>query len=470
MDDVIFENEDRGPITSGMSGSSVSARRHYPMPRQTGGYSDREKALYYKKKFQGSKKKKRTYRKKSAYSRGGRGTSIIYPNVVSGLGSYTMNPNDSYGKRYGGYLGALAGEYLGGVAQSLITGFGDYSVKSNTLLSPTPPTIINDSVKGGITFRHREYLRDIITSSTPGAFSIDSYLLNPGNEKAFPWLSQVSANFEQYSLEGVIFEFRSMSADALNSTNTALGTVIMATNYDAIDAPFKSKGEMENYEWGMSCKPSACMLHPIECAPRQTSITELYVLNGPVPSGADPRLYHWGNMQIATSGFQGTSVNIGELWVTYQVRLLKPKMYVALGNEIGTYESFNTSYTNALPLGNGTLSTPFDTIGIFLDAPNRNIGFPVSPLRKHYLVIIKWTGSLVAVTYPAFTYTSCAPTGFTTQFAPAGGETVTSMSWIRSIMVEPNALGVITVAAGGTLPTAGNNLTVVITELNPFNY
>ena len=34
---------------------------------------------------------------------------------------------------------------------------------------------------------------------------------------------------------------------------------------------------------------------------------------------------------IATQGFQGTNVNIGELWVTYQVTLLKPKLYASLG-------------------------------------------------------------------------------------------------------------------------------------------
>ena len=451
--------------------SSNANRRLHPLPRAQAtrsGYSDSEKAAYYKKKFRTAKKKKRTYRKKNNYRRGG-GTSIIYPNVVSGLGSYTMNPSDSYGKRYGGYLGSLAGEYLGGLAQSAF-GLGDYVVKSNTLLAPEPPTIINDSVKGGITFRHKEYLRDIVTSSTPGAFNLDSYLLNPGNPKTFPWLSQVAQNFEQYSLEGVLFEFRSMSADALNSTNTALGTVIMATNYDSIDAPFKSKGEMENYEWGMSSKPSCNMIHPIECAPRQTSITELYILDGPVPSGADPRLYHWGNMQIATNGFQGTSVNIGELWVSYQIRLLKPKIYSAVGLEIGTYVSLNSSYTNALPLGNGTLDILYDTIGMIWDPPNRNIGFPVLGLRKHYEVIIRWTGSLtVGITYPSLLFSNCTSTNTINANGPAPGETATSCVSVFSVMVEANTFGVVQLGNAGVLPSSGNQVRVLVTEINPFN-
>lgn len=446
-------------------------------------YSDAEKASFRagkaaaakKRKPAGSKKKgKKPYRRQTQYGGHGSRAIVSYPNVVAGYGDYRMNPADSYGKQWGGMAGSYLGELLGGGAQtllgSLVGGLGEYKVKHNALLTPDPPTIINDSVKGGITFRHKEYLRDIITSSTPGAFSLDSYLINPGNSKTFPWLSQVAANFEQYSIEGMIFEFRSMSADALNSTNTALGTVIMATNYDAIDTLFKAKGEMENYEWGMSCKPSVNMLHPIECAPRQTSVTELYVLDGPVPSGADPRLYHWGNMQIATNGFQGASVNIGELWVTYQVRLLKPKIFQAIGAEIGSYYSQNTSYTNALPLGNGTLTVLGDTLGPFVDPPNRNIGFPVSGMRKHYQVILRWQGTIAAITLPLLTFTNCVNTSFITVAGPANGESCTSVVYTISLMCDANILPVLTIGAAGTLPATGNQMRIWISEINPFTF
>lgn len=394
--------------------------------------------------------------------------------VARGRGDYVVNENDSYGKQLGGRAGSYLGELLGGAAQNMLGGFvgglGDYSVKKNVLLSPEPPTIINDSVKGGITFRHKEYLRDIITSATPGAFNLDSYLLNPGNEKTFGWLAQVAANFEQYSFEGVIFEFRSMSADALNSTNTALGSVIMATNYDALDSNFKSKSEMENYEWGMSCKPSVNMLHPIECAPRQSFASELYVLNGPVPEGADARLYHWGNMQIATNGFQGASVNIGELWVTYQIRLLKPKLYTALGLEIGTYAANSATYTNALPLSTSTATYTVhqDSIGMIIDPANRNIGFPIMGQRKFYQIYLNWQGSLAAYTIPILTYSNCSLVDFyDTYTGPAGGESCTRATLYVGILIEANKFGVVTVGAAGVLPSSGNQLRIRITEFNP---
>jgi hypothetical protein len=42
-------------------------------------------------------------------------------------------------------------------------------------------------------------------------------------------------------MHGLVFEYKSMSADALNSVNTALGQVIMSVQYDAANLPFVNK-------------------------------------------------------------------------------------------------------------------------------------------------------------------------------------------------------------------------------------
>ena len=116
-----------------------------------------------------------------------------------------------------------------------------------------------------------------------------------------------------------------MSADALNSTNTALGQVIMATNYDVNQPLFDSKYEMENTEFSTSVKPSLSAMHPIECARTESTLNELYVAaGGNIPPGGTASMYNFGNFQIATNGFQAANVNIGELWVTYEVTLFKP--------------------------------------------------------------------------------------------------------------------------------------------------
>lgn len=230
----------------------------------------------------------------------------------------------------GGMLGSTLGR-LGGAALSSIFGHGDYEATNAPALKANNIVLANSaqapqfgSGKVACKFVHREYLGDVFSSATANTFKIDSYPINPGQGKTFPWLSGVvGAKFQQYRINGMAFEFRSMSSDALNSTNTALGSVIMSTDYDSADSTFASKQEMENTEYGVSCKPSSNMMHGIECARFQTPVSELYIRAYDVPSGKDIRLYDLGRFSIASTGCQGTNVNLGELWVAYDIDCFK---------------------------------------------------------------------------------------------------------------------------------------------------
>jgi len=187
---------------------------------------------------------------------------------------------------------------------------------------------------------HREYVGDITSSI---AFTLSTYSLNPGLVATFPWLAAVASQYEQYRFRGCAWEFRSTSASALNSINTALGTVIMATQYDVLDSNFASKLTMENYDMAMSCKPAESMLHGVECNKRLNPLSELYVRNAGIPANADARLYDLGKFQIATVGMQQADVVIGELWVTYEVELIKPKLLEAASAVISPYAHWNSA-------------------------------------------------------------------------------------------------------------------------------
>lgn len=65
-------------------------------------------------------------------------------------------------------------------------------------------------------------MSDIVTGAA-GTFNYSTWQLNPGQKSLFPWLAGIASNFESYKFHGLVFEYKSMSADALNSTNTALG-------------------------------------------------------------------------------------------------------------------------------------------------------------------------------------------------------------------------------------------------------
>lgn len=236
---------------------------------------------------------------------------------------------DGWGARYGARYGKRIGRFVGSTAQRYfgnITGLGSYNglTGGGSGMSGTQAPYVNQK-NGETTVIHREFIKDIITSSNAGEFKLEAFRLNPGNVNTFPWLSGIAHNYQQYRINGMVFYYRSMSANALNSTNTALGTVAAATNYNASDGNFTSKYQMENSEFGGSVRQSADLEHPIECARNQTTLNELYVAPGGIyPPGDDRKTYDLGTFQIATVGGQAPSVNVGELWVTYSVTFLKP--------------------------------------------------------------------------------------------------------------------------------------------------
>lgn len=216
-----------------------------------------------------------------------------------------------------------------------IRGFGDYKISNNTILQGgmSPPMITNSVSNGGVIIRHREYIRDIQAATN---FTNQVFPLNPGIQSSFPWLAQIAPAFEQYRFRGIVFEFKSTSADVVLSgaASTALGTVVMGTQYDVLDPPFTNKFEMQNWEFTTSNKPSHSFMHPVECAKSQTPLTMLYIRSADPPVNSDKRLYDLGNFNIAVVGMQNVNDadpdtppgNIGELWVTYEVEFFKPKL------------------------------------------------------------------------------------------------------------------------------------------------
>lgn len=261
----------------------------------------------------GSKtKQKGGNKKKSKKSGGGSQAGVSYSN--------TSGPSNSgsFGSKLGGFLGDAAQRML-----SHITGFGDYTVSQNSLYSGSvdssgPPAFAGG--RGQTRIVHREYIGDVL--SVGSAFSINYYLdINPSNQLAFPWLSTIANNYETFKFHGLIFEYKTTSATAVASTNTALGVVVMATQYNIDDPVFTSKVQMEQFQFAVSTVPSNSMIHPVECKP-QSGVTEnLYVYTG---GTGDLRFTQAGVFTLATAG-QQAAANIGELWVSYDICLSMPR-------------------------------------------------------------------------------------------------------------------------------------------------
>jgi hypothetical protein len=381
--------------------------------------------------------------------------------------------NQSLGSHIGSMLGAGVQTMLG-----KITGLGDYKVRSNTLLTGgmSPPEIANSSSRGAVVVRHREYINDITASS---AFVVRTYPINPGIVSTFPWLAQVAANYEEYIIRGMIFEFKSTSSDAILAAGgtQALGTVIMATQYDVYNPTFTDKVSMENYQFANSSKPSESFLHTIECQPKQTPVDELYVRTSlGVVTGADQRLYDFGSFNIATQGQQANAGILGELWCTYEIELYKPKNVGSVGYELLTDHYELASITNTSPLGSGSFLAG-GNLGTTLNSAGTRISFPPNLTSGTFLISVSWYGTSVTFIAPLFSIAAGSSGGFVQIWNQDGQTSVSSTGqsgtaqFFNAIVRVTSTTGPITqmaivVGTAGNMPGPPTSGDMWITQIN----
>lgn len=166
---------------------------------------------------------------------------------------------------------------------------------------------------------HREYIGDVIGTSD---FNVSAYPINPAVAKTFPFLSRIASLFEEYDFEGLVFQYVTTSG-MVGSVSPALGAVIMATDYDSYAPNFVTKQQMESYEGAISTVACENTAHGVECARNEKHSRNLYTRTGPYSGSLLD--YDFGKFQIATKGMPTDTV-VGELWVTYDVVLLKPRL------------------------------------------------------------------------------------------------------------------------------------------------
>lgn len=228
--------------------------------------------------------------------------------VGGALGAFTGTPGGPAAQFLAGTAGLKAG-YSAGETIGNMLGMGDYTVKYNSLMPmhmghPVPSF---GDLRQATIVKHREYIKDIVVPGIPAAFTNEVFVLNPGNAKTFPWLSQIAANYDQYQFLGCVFNFKSTAGD---TATFALGSVIMASDYDTADAPYATKNAMEQSQYCVSAKATVDQLHPIECDPSVGFVAIKYIDHGGVvQSGFEKRCADHCNVQVATFGLGARNPN-----------------------------------------------------------------------------------------------------------------------------------------------------------------
>ena len=301
-----------------------------------------------------------------------------------------------------------------------------------------------------------------------------TYVLNPGIASTFPWLSNIAKSFDQYQWLGLIFEFKSTTADVGSVSNLGMGTVIMSTDYDAADPPFGTKVEMENNQYTCSTKPSSSIYHAVECDPKVTVQPQLYVRSGPLTSTSlDLRFYDHGNFQIATQGLPaGTSGTIGELWCTYKVAFYKPQIHNS--QQLSDFWLGGVGITQAIPLGSAPVADSNNSLGtaIVQNVPGLNISFPASArvVGDEYLIAYAVTGTATIISSGMATSTvGCTQVQY--QSASGAGSQTTNTCYTVVRCTSTTAMSITLGTNSWTVPTSPTQARLVVTKLDPkLNY
>jgi len=311
-----------------MAQYKASRTARYPRKRMT----TRKYTPKYGKK--GSRFHYSKYNPKSYYVRGSRAN-------VKRMGTTwrTASKTQKLNRKRVGYYGR--GKYG---AASAYMGRGAY--KANGLITGGADTMprmqhVNDET-GSLMVSHRERLMDVFAPADSG-FHQDVFTVSPGIEKTFPWLSQIAANYEEYELMQCVFEYDGHSLVGINDTLEVQGSLIMATQMNVKDKPFRDRHEMERFPHASKCAQHGSMAHGVECDPRKIQGDgHRYIRMGGLTKDEDARDFDHAKFTIGqyNTPSELAGKEIGQLFVYYTVKLMKPKISSGRGDAISTFRSF----------------------------------------------------------------------------------------------------------------------------------
>jgi len=266
------------------------------------------------------------------------------------------------GSMVGGHLAGPGGALIGraaGKGLSKLVGFGDYTVETNSLVkSSVQPDVVPTGFANGkpLVVSHREYVADVVSSGS--GFTYTQYVNNPGVSTTFPWLAGLAKKFQRYRFRQLAYVFKTMSSEY--ASGSALGSVIISTNTNVLDAAFPNKADMENTAGACSAKPSENLMHGIECESSQLNLKYWFTRDDTnVPPAAASLNYDQSVTTVATQGLSAPAGTvIGELWITYTVELSQPILQAVAAPVTSTHGGGYATLS-----GGGTSSTGPWSIG-----------------------------------------------------------------------------------------------------------
>jgi hypothetical protein len=183
-------------------------------------------------------------------------------------------------------------------------------------------------------FEYPGWKSEFVTNvSAFDVFTRYTWYFNPGNILLMPVGSGIHSHYEQYLVRGVNFRFISNVSVAPSGLVT-IPRVDMVFQYDAVDPDFTNEANLMNYyhsiaEPGFKSKTLRTDLGRKGKGGRGVDPIKplfVYTSSNAAPPAEDDRMYFPGKFTIATSGWGAFTGVIGQLWVDYNLVLIRRKV------------------------------------------------------------------------------------------------------------------------------------------------
>jgi hypothetical protein len=211
-----------------------------------------------------------------------------------------------------------------------------------------------------------EYIGDLVsgvatTNVSLSPFLAQQYVVNPA-ASWLPFLSALASNFEEFKFLKLSFIYKSTSGSALNSVNTALGSVGISSYNNAGQGQIipTSKIQVEAMSNSVSGSPAKSHVHHVHLG-SSNPLGTLYVGNpNGAPSGSDQRFFNVASVYVWSQGLQCTiPSNLGEIYVRYSILLKRPRVFsnqFCYNNLTSKYEYYSPALSQALSTGSKFLA------------------------------------------------------------------------------------------------------------------
>jgi hypothetical protein len=251
-----------------------------------------------------------------------RGTGGYYSDYVKPFLQRTIPKGtfSSVGEAYGGPIGGWAG---GKVANYL--GYGDYSTNQLVANDNMTQIAVNSSREQDLWLERTEFVQTVFSTT---AFTQQSFVLNPGNDVLWPWLSYISKLYELYNFEGLMFQYKPL----VETGTSQVGKVSMCTVYDPYHTQFLTENQMQNYAYAQSDKATNGLIHGTETDDNKVPQAVMFIKHTDDTQSRPKEMTDLGVFVLGTNNPNISSGTVlGELWVTYKICLKRPQSIPAAG-------------------------------------------------------------------------------------------------------------------------------------------